>query len=81
MHHTGSQEESVAAESEAVNEVPQEEPAQEVQAKEDVVEELQECPDHRSSSFKRGKLQSILSLLLYKSNLLYMSFIYYYIKL
>jgi hypothetical protein len=65
---TGSQEESVAAEPEAVEEVPQEEPAQEVQAKEDVVEELQECPDHRPSSFERGKPRSILSLLLYKSN-------------
>jgi hypothetical protein len=47
---TRSQEESVAAEK-----VPQEEPAQEVQAKEDAVDELQECPDHRPSSFERGK--------------------------
>jgi hypothetical protein len=91
MHHlhnhlylciiTGSQEESVAAEPEAVEEVPREEPAQEVQAKEDVVEELQEFLDHRPSSFERGKSRSILSLLLYKSNQLYMSFIYCYIKL
>jgi hypothetical protein len=62
MHHlhnhlhlciiTGSQEESVAAEPEAAEKVPQEEPAQEVQAEEDVVDELQECPDHCPSSFK-----------------------------
>jgi hypothetical protein len=91
MHHlhnhlhqciiTESQEESVAAEPEAAEEVPQEEPAQEVQAKEDVVDELQECPDHHPSSFERGKPQSILSFLLYKSNQLYMSFIYFCIKL
>jgi hypothetical protein len=91
MHHlhnhlhlciiTGSQEESVVAEPEAVEEVPQVEPAQEVQAEEDVVDELQECPDHRPSSFERGKPWSILSLLFYKSNLLYMSFIYCCIKL
>jgi hypothetical protein len=65
---TGSQEELVATEPEAVEEVPQEELAQEVQAEEDVVEELQECPDHRPSLFERGKPRSILSLLLYKSN-------------
>jgi hypothetical protein len=62
MHHmhnhlhlciiTGSQEKSVAAEPKAVEEVLQEELAQEVQAEEDVVEELQECPDHRPSSFE-----------------------------
>jgi hypothetical protein len=52
---TGSRKKSVAAELEATEEVPQEEPAQEVQAEEDAVDELQECPDHRSSSFKRGK--------------------------
>jgi hypothetical protein len=73
---TESQEESVAAELEAVEEVPQKEPAQEVQAKEDVVEELQECADHRPSSFERGKPRSILSLLLYKSNLLYICILY-----
>jgi hypothetical protein len=81
MHHTGSHEESVAAEPVAIEEVPQEELAQEVQADEDVVNELQECLDHRPSSFERGKPRSILSLLLYKSNQLYMSFIYCCIKL
>jgi hypothetical protein len=49
---TGSQEKSVAAEPEAIEEVLQEEPAQEVQAEEDAVDELQECPDHRPSSFE-----------------------------
>jgi hypothetical protein len=87
MHHlhnhlhqciiTGSQEESVAAKPEAA----EEEPAQGVQAEEDVVDELQECPDHRPNSFERGKPRSILSLVLYKSNQLYMSFIYCCIKL
>jgi hypothetical protein len=33
--------------------------AQEVQAREEDVEELPECPDHRSSAFKRGKPRSI----------------------
>jgi hypothetical protein len=85
MHHlhyhlhlciiTGSQEESVAAEPEVAEEVSQEELAHEVQAEEDVVDELQECADHRLSSFERVKPQSILSLLLYKSNQLYMSYI------
>jgi hypothetical protein len=51
-----------------------------VQAEEDVVDELQES-DHRPSSFEWGKPRSILSLLLYKNNLLYMSFIYCCIKL
>jgi hypothetical protein len=71
----------VVAELEAAEEVPQEEPAQEVQAEEDVVDELQDCPDHRPSSFERGKSRSILSLLLYESNQLYMSIIYCCIKL
>jgi hypothetical protein len=34
-------------------------------------EDLPECVDHHPSSFERGKPRSILSLLLYKSNLLY----------
>jgi hypothetical protein len=69
MHHlhnhlpqciiTGSQEESVAAEPETAEEVPQEEPTQEVRAEEDAIDKLQECPDHRLSSFERGKPRSI----------------------
>jgi hypothetical protein len=77
----GSQEESVAVEPEATEEILQEEPTQEVQAEEDAVDELQECPDHRPSSFERGKPRSILSLQLYKSNQLYMSLIYCCIQL
>jgi hypothetical protein len=33
--------------------------AQEVQAHEEDVEELPECPDHRPSAFERGKPRSI----------------------
>jgi hypothetical protein len=44
-------------------------------------EDLSECMDHQPSSFERGKLRSIISLLSYKTNLLYMSFIYCCIKL
>jgi hypothetical protein len=46
---TGLQEESVAAKLEAVEEVLQEELAQEVQAEEDVVDELQECRSSEAS--------------------------------
>jgi hypothetical protein len=38
---------------------PQDEPAQKVQADKEAGEELQECPDHRPSSFERGKPRSI----------------------
>jgi hypothetical protein len=44
-------------------------------------EDLPKCVDHQPSSSERGKPRSILSLLLCKSNLLYMSFIYCCIKL
>jgi hypothetical protein len=77
----GSHEKSVAAELEAAEKVPQEELAQEVQDEEDSINELQECPDHRPSSFEGGKPRSILSLLLYKINKSYMNFIYCCIKL
>jgi hypothetical protein len=50
------------AEPGVAEEVPQEEPAQEVHAEEDAVDELQECPDHRLSSFERGKAPEQLSL-------------------
>jgi hypothetical protein len=43
-------------------------PEQEVpEAAEEVGEDLPECPDHRPSSFERGKPRSIISLLLYKA--------------
>jgi hypothetical protein len=59
----------------------QEPQAQEVPEEEEPGEELPECVNHQPSSFERGKPRSILSLLLYKSNFLYMSFIYCCIKL
>jgi hypothetical protein len=71
----------VAVQEEQARVDPQEIQAQEVSEVEEQGEDLPECVDHQSSSFERGKPQSILSLLLYKSNLLYMSFIYCCIKL
>jgi hypothetical protein len=57
LHHTGSQEVT----SVVVPEEPEEQPKeQEVpEANEEVGEDLPECPDHRPSSFGRGKPQSI----------------------
>jgi hypothetical protein len=54
MHHIGSNEENLIAvpeEQEEQLEVPEQEVPE--------VEELQECPDHRPSSFERGKPRSI----------------------
>jgi hypothetical protein len=82
LHHTGSQEKSQVAVPEEQTWTDQQEPqVQEVSEEEEQGEELPECADHQPSSFERGKPQSILSLLLYKSNSLYMSFIYCCIKL
>jgi hypothetical protein len=82
LHHTGSQEKSpVAVQEELTRADPQDPQAQEVLEEEEPGEELSECVDHQPSSFERGKPQSILSLLLYKSNSLYMSYIYCCIKL
>jgi hypothetical protein len=50
---------------------PQEIQTQEVPEEEKQGEDLSECVDHQPSSFERGKPRSILSLLLYKSKLLY----------
>jgi hypothetical protein len=57
LHHTGSQEVT----SVAVLEEPEEQPEeQEVpEAGEKIGEDLPECPDHRPSSFERGKPRSI----------------------
>jgi hypothetical protein len=59
LHHTGSQEVT----SVVVPEEPEEQPKvqeQEVpEADEEVGEDLLECPDHRPSSFERGKPRSI----------------------
>jgi hypothetical protein len=82
LHHTGSQEESQVAVPEDQTWTDQQEPqAQEVPEEEEPGEELPECVNHQPSSFEKGKPWSILSLLLYKSNSLYMSFIYCCIKL
>jgi hypothetical protein len=82
MHHTGSQEKvQVAVQEEQAGADPQEIQAHEVLEVEEQEEDLTECVDHQPSFFRRGKPQSILSLLLYKSNLLYMSLIYCCIKL
>jgi hypothetical protein len=50
---------------------PQETQAQEVPEVEEQEEDLPEYVDHQPSSFERGKPWSILSLILYKSNSLY----------
>jgi hypothetical protein len=72
LHHTGSQEKiQVAVLEEQAGADPQEIQAQEVPEEEDQGEDLPECMDHQPSLFERGKPRSILSLLLYKSNLLY----------
>jgi hypothetical protein len=81
LHHTGSQESQVAVPEEQTWTDQQEPQAQEVPEKEKPGEELPECVNHQPCSFEKGKPRSILSLLLYKSNSLYMSFIYCYIKL
>jgi hypothetical protein len=57
MHHTGSQEETPVAEPGE-----QDVPAQEVPENEQPEEELQECLDHQTSSFERGKPWSISPL-------------------
>ena len=61
LHHTGSQTENpvvIPEEPEEQLEVQQQEVPE---AGEEDVEELPECPDHRPSSFDRGKPQSIFS--------------------
>jgi hypothetical protein len=57
LHHTGSQEVTPIA----VLEEPEEQPEEQevLESDEEIGEDLPECPDHRPSSFKRGKPQSI----------------------
>jgi hypothetical protein len=55
LHHTGSQTESPIVVPEELEVQPQEV----TEADEEDVEELPECPDHRPSSFERGKPWSI----------------------
>jgi hypothetical protein len=61
----------VAVQEEQTGSDPQEMQAQEVSEVEEQEENLPECVDHQPSSFEQDKLRSILSLLLYKSNPLY----------
>jgi hypothetical protein len=59
MHHTGSQTENPVVVSEEPKEQLQVQPQEVLEADDEDVEELHECPDHRPSSFERGKPQSI----------------------
>ena len=65
--HLGSEEEITLLEFNEVEEGDQQENPQVVAPKdeEQTPEELLECPDHRPTSFLRGKPQSILSLLVF----------------
>ena len=72
MHHTGSQENEVGTEE------PEELQEQEPPEAQEPGEELQECPDHRPSTFEKGKPRSILSLPIL-ANLLYILHWFYYI--
>ena len=56
MHHTGSQKNEVGFEE------PEETQEQEPLGGPEPGEELHKCPDHRSSTFEKGKPRSILSL-------------------
>jgi len=56
MHHTGSQENEVGPEEQ------EETQEQEPLGGPEPGEELQECPDHRPSTFEKGKPRSFLSL-------------------
>jgi len=56
MHHIGSQENEVGPEEQ------EETQEHELPGGPEPEGELQECPDHRPSTFEKGKLQSILSL-------------------
>ena len=68
MHHTGSQENEVGPEEQ------EETPEQELPGGPEPEEDLQECPDHRPSTFERGKPRSILSLPIL-ANLIYYTMI------
>jgi hypothetical protein len=57
LHHTGSQRVTPVAVPEEPEEQPEEREVPE--ADEEVGEDLPECPDHRPSSFERGKPRSI----------------------
>jgi hypothetical protein len=59
LHHTGSQEEILVAVPEEPKEQPEVQEQEVPEANEEVGEDLPECPDHRPSSFERGKTQNI----------------------
>jgi hypothetical protein len=65
LHHTGSQEVTPVAVPEEPKEQPKVQEQEVAEANEEVGEDLPECPDHRPSSFERGKPRSI-SLLVCK---------------
>jgi hypothetical protein len=59
LHHIGSQEVTPVAVPEEPEEQPEVQEQEVPEAEEEVGKDLSECPDHRPSSFKRGKPQSI----------------------
>jgi hypothetical protein len=62
MHHIGSQTESLVVVPEEPEKQLEVQPHEVPEANEEDVEELLECPDHRLSSFERGKPRIIYSL-------------------
>jgi hypothetical protein len=62
LHHIGSQTENLAVVTEEPEEQFKVQPQEVPEADEEDIEELPECPDHRPSSFERGKPRSIFSL-------------------
>jgi hypothetical protein len=59
LHHTGSQEVILVAVPEEPEEQPEVQEQEVLEADEEDSEDLLKCPDHRPSSFKRGKPRSI----------------------
>jgi hypothetical protein len=59
LHHTGSQTENPVVLPEELEEQLEVQQQEVTEAEEEVGEELPECPDHRPSSFERGKPRSI----------------------
>jgi len=72
MHHTGLQENEVGPEEQ------EETQEQELLGGPEPGEELQECPDHKPSTFEKGKPRSILSLPLL-ANFISISCLFYYV--
>jgi hypothetical protein len=61
LHHTGSQKVTPVAVPEEPEEQTEVQEQEVPEANEEVGEDLLECPDHRPSSFERGKPRSIFS--------------------